>query len=63
MDVYIYVIPTLAPLFRISSQLSLHFSALLLELTKGHLSRTSRVLFLKALDYENRNDIACGGEC
>lgn len=47
MDVYICVIPTLSQLFKISSQLSVDFSALLLELKKGQLSSTSRVLFLK----------------
>lgn len=43
MDVCIYVIPTPAQLFRISSQLSLDCSVIL-ELTKGQLSSASRVL-------------------
>lgn len=52
MDVYIYVIPAPAQLFRISSQLLADFSALLPGTHKGQLSSTSRALPENFLDYK-----------
>lgn len=38
MDVYVHVVPARAQLLRVSSQLSVDFPALLLDLTKGQSS-------------------------